>query len=380
MAQPLKILQLISSSGVYGAERVVLALAKSLRAAGHTVEVAIFENIHAPNTDLLQACRQAEVPTIPIRSAGRYDRAAVRQLSTVLRERSFDLQHTHGYKADVLGSRAAKAAGVPIVATSHNWIDDTLRARFYGLLDRLTLRRFTAVVAVSDAVAERLRRSGVPRDRISLISNGIDVSEFGSAPPRLREELRAGERPIVGVVARLSPEKGVRCFLQAARNVLETSPDALFVIVGEGPERSELEALAQQLEIPGSIVFTGRREDMPSVYASFDIVVLPSLMEGLPIALLEAMAAGKAIVATRAGAVPEVLEQGADGMLVPPGDSTQLAAAIVKFLTDPDLRRRYGALAQQRVRDRYSSEAMAKQYVAIYENALGRAQTAASRP
>ena len=177
-------------------------------------------------------------------------------------------------------------------------------------------------------------------------------------------------RPLVGFVGRLVPEKGGALLMRAAQQVLAVYPNAMFVLVGEGPAHQEWKALAGELGIGKQVVFAGVRDDMSEVYASFDIAVLPSLIEALPMCLLEAMAAGKPVIATRVGAVPRLVVDVQTGLLLEPGDLNALATAIIRLLGNPDLACQLGQNGRAHVAQHFSAEAMAKSYIGMYEQVL----------
>jgi glycosyltransferase involved in cell wall biosynthesis len=200
------------------------------------------------------------------------------------------------------------------------------------------------------------------------VPNGIAVHRFAGATASLRKGLPEAGSLVVGMAARLVQAKGIATVLLAAREVLAVFPGTLFVFVGDGPDRVAFEAQAVALEIGSNVVFTGVRKDMPGVYRSFDIFLLPSLNEGLPMSLLEAMAAGVPVIATAVGGIPEVLNDRKTGLLVKPGDPGALSAAILLLLADPELRARLGQAAQHVVQQLYSAERMAKDYCAVYRS------------
>ena len=170
----------------------------------------------------------------------------------------------------------------------------------------------------------------------------------------------------VGLVGRLSPEKGVDLFLQAAALVLQQSAEVQFVIAGDGPERGALEVLAAHLGIARHLQFLGRCDAMPELLASLDVIVSASRFEGLPMTILESMAAGRPIVATSVGEIPTVLDGGCAGMLVPPGDTAALAQAVLTLLNDPELRHAYSQQAAHRVATNYSADRMTAHYLKMY--------------
>lgn len=367
----MRILQLISSAGHYGAENMLLTLAQNLQAMRCRVRVAVFYNAHKPNIEIAHQAARLGLQAQVIACRGRMDRDAVRAICESIRTHEVDLLHTHGYKADLYGYAAARKTGVSLVATCHNWPDRNLPLWFYSVLDRLVLRRFPRVVAVSEGVKEALWRFGVPRNRVSVIANGVDLARFGAVQPSLGREISKGDRLVVGTVGRLVPAKGGVYFLRAAREVLRVFASALFVLVGDGPEREKLETLAHQLGIQSSVVFVGQRDDIPGVYASFDIVALPSLAEAMPLAVLEALAAKRPVVASQVGDVPRMILHEQTGLLVKPGDDRGLADAIMRLLADGGLRRKLGQNGHALVQQRFSAARMAGNYLGVYEEVMG---------
>jgi glycosyltransferase involved in cell wall biosynthesis len=363
----MKILHLISSGGLYGAETMVLTLSKRLQEQGHTSVIGVFLNLHSPNTEIADRARSSGVPVEVVPCKGRIDGQAVRRLRRLIRDQRVDAVHAHGYKADIYGYAANFGLRTPILSTCHTWYDNDVTAYLYGVLDRRILRWFDMTIAVSEAVAATLRDAGVSPKKITIINNGIDLHLFSSCAATLRSELRTHKK-IIGTVARLAPEKGIEYLLQAAAVVLRRQPHVLFVIVGDGPNRRQLETLAQELGINGHVIFTGARRDMPGVYASLDVLVQPSLKEGLPMTLLEALASKRATVATRVGAVPRVVLHEKTGLLIEPADSSVLAAAILRLLADDNLRDQLSETGYAWVRQNFSAEGMAQTYLELYQS------------
>jgi len=366
----MKVLHLISSGGMYGAENVVGALARDLEQMGCWVRVGVFHNEHCPDNNVADELERRGASVVRIPCRGRVDRGAIRQIREIVRAEQVRLVHSHGYKSDIYGYLACRRLGVPIMATCHLWTRQTPTIRVYEFLDACLLRRFDAVVAVSDVIAEEARRAGIPAAKITTINNGIDLVPFGSATPILAEEINKGNRPLIGTVGRLVSQKGMDYFLRAARAVLHEIPEALFAVVGDGPDRAKLQRQAKDLGIEGQVVFTGSRADMPQVYASLDVFVLASLDEGMPMAVLEALASNRAVVATQVGAVPKLIVSGQTGMLVPPANVQGLADAILVLLRNPELRARLGRNGGALVHKQFSSRVMSQEYLRRYEQLL----------
>ena len=357
------ILQLISSGGMYGAEAVILTLSQSLNATGHSSAIAAFTSDQQQNMALRAAAASAGVPVHPIACAGQIDRQTSRAIRTLAQTLGADVIHTHGYKADLYGWIAMRGTGIPLVSSCHTWYDNDLFLKIYGTIDRAVLRRFAAVVAVSEEVRQRLLGSGVSSGKVRLISNGVNAAPFAEIQPGTRHGVLR-----VGLVGRLAHEKGVDLFLEAAARVLRVLPQTEFVVVGEGPDHAKLEAMLQHLGLVSNVKLAGRRDDMPAFYSSLDLLVSASRQEGLPIALLEAMASGLPVVATSVGEVPRLIQHGITGLLIPAEDVPALAATIEALLRDREARIRLGEAARQSILMTYSAERMSEAYLRLYRD------------
>lgn len=355
---------------MYGAENVVGALARDLEEQGCWVRVGVFQNEHCPPNSVADKLQERGVRATRIVCRGRMDRGATRQIREIVDSEHIQLVHSHGYKSDLYAYAATRRLEVPRVATCHLWTRQTAAIRVYEFIDALLLRRFDAVVAVSSVIGEDLRRAGISAAKINTIDNGIDLARFASAIPAPAAELAKGERLLIGTVGRMVAQKGMDYFLRAAREVLNEAPQAMFAIVGDGPDHEKLERLAKELGIAEHAVFTGSRADMPQVYASFDVFVLASIDEGMPMAILEALASSCAVVATQVGAVPKLIVSGQTGMLVPAADVKALADAVLVLMRNPDLRARLGRNGSALVHKQFSSRAMSQQYLRLYERLL----------
>ena len=363
----MRILHIISSGGMYGAEAVILNMSRMLNASGHASMLGVFANSANPNLQLHEAAKREGIESHLIPCSGQVDGGVGGRIWDLVVETGADVVHAHGYKADIYGYLALRGRGVGLVSTCHNWLNDGLLVAFYGVADRLVLRGFDAVVAVSEEVRETLVRSGVKAEKIRLIRNGIDLRPFDRADPVLRREEGLAKRLLVGIVGRLSVEKGMDIFLRAAAEVVKEVPEAAFVIAGDGPEREPLEALVDSLELRDCVTLLGRREDMPGIYASMDVLVSASRKEGLPMTILEGMASGRPWVATAVGDVPTVVRDGETGVLVPPERVELLASAIIELLQNPEGRAQFGASARKLIEQEFSANRMAAEYLDLYQ-------------
>jgi len=370
----MRVLHIISSGGMYGAEAVILNLTRTLNDGQHRSMLGVFSNVSNPNLQLHEKAIEEGIESHLIQCDGQIDRSAIKSIRELAARTGADVVHAHGFKADIYVYLALRGTRTPFVSTCHTWYDNNLLVFLYGVADRLVLRKYARVVAVSDEVKRRLLKAGVRKDAIRLIRNGIELRPFDNATPSLREDSTSDGTLIVGLIGRLSIEKGIDIFLQAAARVLVKFPSARFVVVGEGPDKDKLEQLVDELNIRGSVSMLGRRSDMPSVYASLDVMVSSSRQEGLPIAILEGMASGLPLVATAVGEVPTVVVDGQTGVLVSAEDVDSLAEGVLRLLRDSEMRARFGAAAKQRVEDEYSAARMTADYIRVYAEAIEAAE------
>lgn len=366
----MKILHVISSGGMYGAEAVILNLSRTLNRNGHASVLGVFSNTSNPNLQLHEAAMREGIESHLIPCNGQIDRTVAASIRQLAEATGADVVHAHGYKADVYSYFALRNTKIPFVSTCHNWLKDGLLVSCYGMVDRFVLRSYAAVIAVSDEVKTQLLKAGVREDKVHLIRNGIDLSPFEQAMPSLRVASSSAKGLTVGWIGRLSREKGADIFLRAAAIVLKERPYARFVVVGDGPDLSMLNALMQKLEIEENVSFVGRRGDMPGVYASLDVMVSSSRQEGLPMAILEGMASSLPLVATAVGDVPTIVLDGQTGIIVPSEDVELLAAGIMKLLQDSKLRARYSEAARKLIEEEFSAERMAGNYLRVYADVV----------
>lgn len=362
----MNILQLISSTGFFGAENVVLQLSRALAGYGHTVTVGVITRAGCAPAWTRERYGGHEPVFFPSRC--RFDPGAIAALRNFIRERRIDVLNSHNYKADFFGFWACRGTRVRKVATCHNWLAQNHMMRIYERIDKFLLRRFDAVIAVSPQLKEEILAGGIAANKVFLVANGITLEE----PPacdavgiREREGVRRDERVIMSV-GRLSLEKGHGVLLQAFSAVCRSFASARLFLVGDGPERGRLEQEARHLGVSREVIFTGFRSDIPALLGAADIFVLPSLKEGMPLALLEAMACGRPCIATRVGAVPDVLGRDEYGLVVSAGDPHPLAQALLRFLKEPGLAAMVAARGRSRVRDEFSADMMARRYLRVY--------------
>lgn len=307
-------------------------------------------------------------------------RRAAREIAGHLRRLKADVLCCSGYKPDIVGWLAARRAGIPVVAVAHGWTAATLKVRLNEALDRLVLRWMDRTVCVSEAQAVKVRRAGVAPERIVVIRNAIDAAVGGEPDPmdaqQLREFFAVPPERIVGAAGRLSPEKGFDQLVEAAAIVGRADPGVGFVLFGDGPLRG---ALAQQIISRGlqeRFILAGFRTDLERFLPHLHLLALPSYTEGLPVILLEALAAGVPVVATSVGGTPEVIEDGVGGYLVPKGNPPALARRILDVLRDETGRRSLARRGRERVGNEFTFEVQSAAYQRLFESLAGQRPTA----
>ena len=360
------ILQIVFPALVGGLERVVEALATGLAHRGRTVAVAAIVSSGDEEPELVASLRSAGLETHPIRVRGREyirERREIRHLCQRLKPQ---VVHTHGYRPDVIDAGVARALGIPIVSTVHGFTAGHWKNRLYERIDRLALRRFDGVVAVSRSVAERLFHSGVRPDRIHVIPNAWTRGSVALPREVARRELGfVGATGIhVGWVGRFSAEKGPDVLVRSLQ-LLRDLP-VVATMIGSGPQLEHTRSLAAESGVGDRVRFAGSVVDAARVYKAFDVFVLSSRTEGTPVALFEAMSAGVPVVATRVGGVPDVL--GDDGaLLVDSGDSDALAAAIRSVRDDPEAAAMRVDRARERLAAQYAPGPWLDRHEALYD-------------
>jgi len=335
--------------GIGGSERHLVTLLPALAAKGVDVR---FAGLDMPGADPFYV--ELEQQGIPFERLVR-----PWQLGSAIRRGQPDLIHTHLVHADVYG---ALVPGAPIVSTKHN--PDPFRSGTWRFAERALARRARAIVAISEAVRRfSVVEVGLPADKIEVIHYGLDAlpEPWGANPPLPIPD----GAPLLLCVARLAPQKGVDTAIRALAQI----PEATLLVLGEGPERSQLLELARELGVADRVLMPGRVGDVAALYRRCDLVVHPARWEGFGLAMLEGMLAGKPVVAARAGSAPELVVDGETGALVSPDDPDALAAAVLTLLARRDA---FGAAGLARAKAEFSVERMAARTLGVYERVSAR--------
>ena len=361
----LRILHINPEMSWGGGENQLQSLISGLKQRGHVQTVAC-----QPGSLLSARLAQDGISFETIRMRNELSIGGITRLRRLCRQGHFDVVHFHTGRAHLLGAIATLSPDPPIrIATRR------MEHRTGGPLKALILynRLTDMTVAISQSVRQALLQAGTRPPKVRIIPDGVDPSSFENKDPQpWRQKLGIDEKsPVIGFIGSLIKKKGIEVLLRAGPTILEKHPSCRFLVVGEGPLQSHLEQVVTTLGTTNSVIFTGRQTDIPGMLAAMDVFVLPSLQEGLGVSVLEAMAAGRPIVASRVGGLPESVLQGETGFLFKPEDAGELAESLLTLLDDPEMCARFGQAGKKRVATHFSSTKMALQYEALYRELLG---------
>lgn len=363
----MRVLHVAKVTGIAGAENHLLALLPALRALGVDAEVALLQEPGRPVAQLVRAFLAVGVPTFELAINMDLDPWLVGRLARLVRSRGAHAVHTHGVHADLYGRLCLQGLdGVLLLQTRHN--DDRFRRLWImRLLNQWLARRCVRIVAISDAVREFVCAvEGIPPRKVERIYYGLDAAPAPQNVADLRTELGWVGAPLIGFVGRLTGQKGVDVLLNAFAIVHRALPMARLLLIGDGPQRAALAALAGRLQISAAVHFAGWREDARAQMAALNVLAIASRWEGFGLVTLEAMQAGVAVVASRVSALPEIVLDGETGLLVPAANAAKLAAALLALLQDPQRAMQLGENGRLRAAQLFTVKQMAVQHAALY--------------
>ena len=363
----MRVLHVAKVTGIAGAENHLLALLPALRALGVDAEVVLLQEPGRPVAQLVRAFLTAGVPTFELAINMDLDPWLVGRLARLVRSRGAHAVHTHGVHADLYGRLCLQGLdGVLLLQTRHN--DDRFRRLWImRLLNQWLARRCVRIVAISDAVREFVCAvEGIPPRKVERIYYGLDAAPAPQNVADLRTELGWAGAPLIGFVGRLTGQKGVDVLLNAFAIVHRALPTARLLLIGDGPQRAALAALAGGLQISAAVHFAGWREDARAQMAALNVLAIASRWEGFGLVTLEAMQAGVAVVASRVSALPEIVLDGETGLLVPAANAAKLAAALLALLQDPQRAMQLGENGRLRAAQLFTVKQMAVQHAALY--------------
>ncbi len=360
----MQVLHILKGLGLAGAENHLMILLAGLREQGIDARLLLWVSKDTLAEDIVLEAQKRGIPIERWVMPGNFAPIFFFRLVRYLRQQKPDIVHTHLVHAETYAIPAAKLAGVPVVVnSSHN--DDPFRHHpIFKIRSRILWRLTHRGIAISEAIRQFLVNiEGAKPEQVRTIYYGL------TPLPTLKMEKGENTR-LIGSVCRLVPQKGIRYALEAVRKLLPLYPNLQYVIVGDGILRSELEQQAKNLGISEHVHFMGWRHDVKELMTQFEIFLAPSLWEGFGLVFLEAMAQALPIVASQVSAIPEVVEDGVTGILVPPQNSDALAEAIKKLLDNPDLAQKLGAAGRERLETVFTPQRMIEQTAALYHEVM----------
>ncbi|OPX96115.1 MAG: GDP-mannose-dependent alpha-(1-6)-phosphatidylinositol monomannoside mannosyltransferase [Syntrophorhabdus sp. PtaB.Bin006] len=362
------------SCGLYGAERVILAVARYLDRNRFDLTLFALSGNDSKSCDLADEARRLGVQVVDIPVKGRIDISAAMRLRRLLKDGQFDIIHGHDFKANFYVLLSSLRTKLIRIATAHGFTEESFRIKAYLAFDQKVFYRYlNKIVAVSWPLRGLLVSRGVPEEKILVIENGIDL-DFIDSESILRAQKKKesrlsemGEKLVFCVIGRLNPDKGQQFFMEAFANMIRDYPRIRGAIVGAGPEREHLSDLIDHYGLREHVCLCGEQKNMDKVYKLADCVVIPSLREGLPYVLLEAAAFGIPVIASNVGGIPAIIKHNESGILVAPGQPQELESAMRTFVDSRESAYAMAKRAQQTVRHGYSAQAMVRQLEKIYD-------------
>ena len=346
----MKVAVLATVVGYGGAEKVVLSLLENINPESFELIPVIFTRPNQMNNKFFKHIKKITARYHEIfvdNYSFKYLNPIVNLIETykLLKQEKIDIIHTHGYRADVIGVCLSKLIGLPIISTCHGFITNDRSLLVYKLMDFIALRFFNKIITVSESIKSQLIKSGIKESLIAVILNAVTVNINETKLIRERHDKRRlfkinDKEVVIGYIGRLSVEKGIQYLIEAGEILKEMYEPFKMLIVGDGPAKKELKNLVKQKKLGSEVIFTGFQNDIENWIPALDIFVLSSLTEGTPMALLEAMAFKIPVVATNVGGIPKIIKNGINGILVEPGDSSELAREIKLLINDPILQKK----------------------------------------
>jgi glycosyltransferase involved in cell wall biosynthesis len=362
-----------------GPESLIVDIARHIDRARFDFSVVTFSPPAPPrgySTPLLDLLRAADTRVHLLPARHRLDTRPIRQLAGLLDTEGVDILHSHDHRTDLIAYLAARRRPTAQVASLHQPLRRYWWIRHWEMLDEWVVRRFDRILPVAEAVRlEVIGKYPHMADRTLTVLNGVDLSRFSPGEDRMRVRDEFGIPPngiLCANVGRLMEDKGLEYLLDAARQVQGQRQDVYWLLVGRGPAEAELRARSESLGLNRCLQFAGFRTDVPQILAACDVLVVSSLSEGCSVVILEAMACGRPVVATRVGGTPEIVEQDATGLVVEPRRPDLLADAVLDLARAPERRTAMGDRAARRAREHFSIQRMVRRIEEIYTDLASR--------
>lgn len=363
-SEKIHVLHLIGSTGLYGAERWILALMRAMDTQRFRSTLVNLTDNAEERSDIVQAAEQRGLEAFDFVTGGKFNLFAAYRLARLVKEQQVDIIHGHGYKSDLLGLLTSKIAGCRVMTTPHGWsLEKDKKLQFYENLDRFSFRFMDMICPLSPDLADGLRDS-IIHSKFRLIFNGVDIDEILEAEPAQK---KYPDAYTVGYIGQLIERKDMSTLITAFQKVIMQRDNIRLIILGDGGKRAELQDQCEQSGISDRVDFLGFRPDAASWLKTFDLFVLPSRLEGIPRCIMEALAASIPVVVTDIPGNRNLVTHKETGMLFPVGDSQKLAESITFMIDHPAEAEEMAQRGNRKVMEEYSNRKMAKEYAAVYK-------------
>jgi len=360
------ILHLIGSTGLYGAERWILALMRAMDTQRFRSTLVNLTDSAEERSAVVQAAEQRELEAFDFVTDGKFNLFAAFRLARLVKEQQVDIIHGHGYKSDLLGLLTAKIAGCRVMTTPHGWsLEKDRKLQLYENMDRFSFRYMDIVCPLSVTLYDNAIK--FTKGNIRLISNAVDLDEVRSSDLIVRTN---DGLYVIGYIGRLVKSKDIATLLMAIGLISSSGRRIKLILVGDGDQFNELKAVSDSVGIMDRVEFTGFRSDTATLLRGFDCFVLPSLSEGTPRCIMEAMALNIPVVASDIPGNRILVSHKETGLLFPVGDSQKLADGILFMMDNPDHAKKMAENGCDKVEEHYSNKRMAKEYMEVYEDLI----------
>jgi len=363
----INVLQFICSTGFYGAERWILALAKHLDKTKVRCDLATTLEDASQDLELVKQYKEKCGETFELPMSGRFDLKVINKLVKLIKEREIDIIHTHGYKSDVLGVIAAKRAGIKSIVTPHGFENaDDFKLKLFIWLGCKSMKYASKVVPLSRQLCDDARRHDVKESNLVYIQNGVDLSEVEEQ--RLKPQTIQSKEKRIGFVGQMISRKNIFDILDIFESLNKKHDNLKLILLGDGDQRKELEEYANKLESIGDIEFLGFRDDRLELLQSFDLFVMTSTLEGIPRCLMEATAMGIPVAAYKIAGIDQLITHEESGLLAKLGDKTTLSKYWKQLLFDSNYAEKLANNARKYVNEHYSGQRMANEYLDLFQS------------
>ena len=371
-SEKITVMHIRDSNGIYGAERVILTLGKNINREGYNFMLLCMRRKDGRSEKLINRARECGMNVIPVDVNGRIDFNAIVEMRRILKNNEVSIIHSHDYKSDLYALIASINLGVKRVATVHGSTRDSLKKKIYLFAtERFVYKYFDKLIAVSEDIYRYLKKYHHKPNHVEVIQNGIDFSIISSETENENAEPSfsfSNRHKVFAVIGRLFPDKGHRFFLEAFAKVCKDYSSAMAIIVGDGPTKDEIMKHLRELSLENHVQVCGVRSDMKTVYENIDFLVIPSLREGLPYVLLEAMVCKVPVLASAVGDIPQLIKDGVTGYLVRAGDIDALEKRMKEMMINPYKCKEMAEKAYQVVLERFSAERMVRDTEKLYKS------------